>query len=742
MSEERRKKSWVGSALAEPVGPHGPEPAHLRLRLLYEISKLLTSFESVEGTLTAIVETIAQTLDLRSAIFILEGAGSPTSIVWRAPVESEDRLRTARAHARKSYSYLVRSDVDLDGGEVRSLPEGELVKGVSSFILLPLAVDHQPIFGALQFETAASLNEDDLVFVNAVVNQLAVALARQATIDARQSNAEARRAAAELREAQTDAERSWLKTVLDRMPGGVLIAEARGGKLLLANRQAEQIWGGPLTGVDIGTRRKGFRPIDGRRYELAEWPIARSIAKGEIVVDEEIEYLRSDGTRGTLLVSSTPIEVAAGNIVSAVETAHDITDRKRVANSQRFLAEASAVLASSLDYRTTAAALVRLAVPLLGDACFLDEFGEDGEFRRLEVAFAEPKHRELADRLRLLAPKPGSRTPQASALETSPLLIADLADPELQDIGESAEILRAAGFRWRLVVSLLARGKCVGALTLAKTASGGPYSSFDLALAEDIARRASLAIDNARLYEEAQKAIRARDGLIAVVSHDLRTPLATITGAAEILSRREKADDNHQKWIEALKRSANWMRRLIEDLLDIAKIEAGRFSIDAQPCPAAALLDEVFGLMQHLAQQKGLRLDVQAPSRDYDLRCDRPRILQVLSNLIGNAIKFTPKGGAIVVTADADDRKVRFSVRDNGAGIAPDELPHIFERFWQARKTAHMGAGLGLAIAKGIVDSHGGKIWVESQRGKGSTFYFTLPRGGHEERPAPNAPLT
>jgi PAS domain S-box-containing protein len=730
MSEEHSKKSQHPGAL---TGLPGPEPAHLRVRQLYEISKLLTSFESVEGTMTTIVELIAQSLALRSVIFILEGAGARRNIVWRAPSPSEEGLRAAKVHARESYSYLVRPGADLDDGEARLLPSGVAAEGASSFILLPLVVDHHPIFGALQFETAAGLNEDDLVFVNAVVNQLAVALDRQAAIDAKQANAEARQAAAELREAQTDAERSWLKTVLDRMPSGVLIAEAPGGKLLLVNRQAEQIWGGPLTGADIAAHRKGFHPSDGPPYEPAEWPLARSIANGEIVVDEEIEYLRSDGTRGTLLVSSTPIEAPGRGIVSGVATYHDITERKRAAQAQRFLAEASAVLASSLDYRITAAAVVRLAVPLLGDACFLDEVGEDGEVRRLEVAFADPNHHALAHRLRLLAPKPGSQTPQASVLETSPLLIAELADPDMQDIGESAEFLRAAGFRSMLVVSLLARGQRLGALTLARTASGGPYSSLDLALAEDIARRAAVAIDNARLYEDAQNAIRARDGLIAVVSHDLRTPLATIAGVAEILSRSEASDEKRQKWVEALKRSANWMKRLIEDLLDVARIEAGRFSIQKYPCSAGALLSEVFELMQPLAQQKALRLEVQAPHREYDLRCDRPRIMQVLSNLIGNAMKFTPEGGVIVVRVGAGDREVRFSVRDNGSGISADELPHIFERFWQARKTDRAGAGLGLAIAKGIVDAHRGKIWAESEQGKGSTFYFTLPLGGPEE---------
>src|SRR5205807_6212496 len=205
--------------------------------------------------------------------------------------------------------------------------------GSTRFVLLPLVVDHRPIFGALQFETAACLNELDLVFLNAMVNQVAIALDRQAAVEAKQANAEARRAAAEFREAQTEAERSWLKTVLDRLPAGVIIGEAPGGRLLLANRQAEQIWGRPI-GLGAGTAEyreyPGFHPGDGRPYEPEEWPLARSIAKGEVVTEEEIDFLRSDGTRGTMFVSSAPIESPDRRIVSGIATFHDITQRKLV----------------------------------------------------------------------------------------------------------------------------------------------------------------------------------------------------------------------------------------------------------------------------------------------------------------------------------------------------------------------------------------------------------------------------
>lgn len=712
-----------------------------RVRRLYEISKLLTSFENVEETISGIVGLVARTLPLRSAIFIREEIGRSRIIAWLAEEEGPERLRAARSHARASYAYLVRSDVDTKKGDVpvRALPAvgKALAATASSFILLPLVVGRRPIFGALQLEAARRPQELDLVFVNAVVNQIAVALDRLATIEGKQESAEVQRAAAEvkravaeLRAAKTGAERSWLKTVLDRMPSGVIIADGPSGKLLVANRQAEHIWGRPLrlgAGLDESGEYRGWHPEDGRPFEAGEWPLSRSIAKGEIVIDEEIEYVRSDGTRGTMLVSSTPVESPAGTIVSAVATFSDITERKQTEKAQRFLADASGILASSLEYRKTIVAAVHLAVPLLADLCFLDEAGEDGTVRRLEVAFADPAHSGLADRLRMSGPGEGVRTPQARVLESGqPLLLADLADPDRQERAAGTETLRDAGFRSMIVLPLLSHGESFGVLSFARAGAGGGYSPTDLAFAKELARRIAVAIDNARLYQRAQTATRTRDDLIASVSHDLRTPLGTIIATAELLSQIAAPEEKRQRWVEALRRSANWMKRLIDDLVDIARIEAGRFTIEEQTCAVGELLREAIALMQPVAQQKKLRLMGES-ALAVELLCDPNRILRVFSNLIGNAIKFTSEGGAITVRAELAGGEVRFSVTDSGSGIAAQELPHIFERFWQARNTARMGAGLGLAIAEGIVKAHGGKIWADSELGKGSTFFFTLP---------------
>jgi signal transduction histidine kinase len=225
---------------------------------------------------------------------------------------------------------------------------------------------------------------------------------------------------------------------------------------------------------------------------------------------------------------------------------------------------------------------------------------------------------------------------------------------------------------------------------------------------------------------EGRAAAQARDDLLATVSHDLKTPLNVILmtlGSMAGSPREQRA----AKDLENLQRSAQRMDRLIRDLLDSARLEAGGLPMELELVSAARLAEEAFAALLPLAQNKGVQLKSTLVGEMPEVRADTSRIQQVLSNLISNAIKFTPAGGEVVLRAERSGRQVRFAVRDTGPGIAQSELTHLFERFWQAQSTAHLGTGLGLSIARGIVLAHGGRLWVESRLGVGSTFYFTLP---------------
>jgi signal transduction histidine kinase len=232
-----------------------------------------------------------------------------------------------------------------------------------------------------------------------------------------------------------------------------------------------------------------------------------------------------------------------------------------------------------------------------------------------------------------------------------------------------------------------------------------------------------------RLAREAQRAVRSRDDLLATVSHDLRSPLGTIAMAAGML--RRAADGGLEasavaRHTAAIERSVQRMDGLIRDLLDIASIESGHLSVEFEPVRTGDLLHEAIELLESVAIEKGLRLEA-AITADLLAQCDRGRLLQVFGNLVGNAIKFTPAGGSIVIRVERPGHRIRFSVSDTGPGIAPEQLPLVFDRFWKAEETARAGTGLGLAICKGIVEQHGGRIWVESRLGEGTTFFFTIP---------------
>jgi signal transduction histidine kinase len=257
------------------------------------------------------------------------------------------------------------------------------------------------------------------------------------------------------------------------------------------------------------------------------------------------------------------------------------------------------------------------------------------------------------------------------------------------------------------------------------------YSTADLAVAQEVAHRAAMALENARLYRHAQRAIRTRDDFLAIVSHDLRNPLSSILAAAALLMRtlpvsEQGAQDRRRA--EVILLAAQRMLRLIGDLLDVAAIESGRLSMEKRRHAASVLVHDAIEMEQALATQKHLALESELCAGDsLEVLCDRERVLQVFANLIGNAIKFTPEGGTITIRAEPHGDEALFAVTDTGPGIRPDELPHVFDRFWQVAETARLGTGLGLAIAKGFVEALGGRIWAESQVGAGATFFFTLP---------------
>jgi signal transduction histidine kinase len=404
----------------------------------------------------------------------------------------------------------------------------------------------------------------------------------------------------------------------------------------------------------------------------------------------------------------------------------------------RFLADASRVLVASLDYDVTLASVARLAVPEIADMCTIDVIEKDGMFRRVAAGHADPRKEAVTRELATYAPRLEAECcPIAHAVRTrEPVIVADVDDAVLCNLASNEaelRLLRSLEISSFISVPLTARGRTLGAISLLAT-SPRRYANEDLGLVMDLAGPAALAVDNARLFRESErlygeslKASAARDEVLQIVSHDLRNPLNVITVAASLMRQEiTPGEDRRLRQIERIERAAKRMTRLIEDLLDITRIDAGTLPIEPQLLDAAQLINDAREILRPLAAEKGIRLELDPHPSLPSVDGDRDRIIQVFANLIGNAIKFTPRDGAIMLRAEPREREVVFSVRDTGPGILAEHQARIFERFWQARTAVRQGAGLGLAIAKGIVEAHGGRIWVESEVGFGSTFFFTL----------------
>lgn len=400
-----------------------------------------------------------------------------------------------------------------------------------------------------------------------------------------------------------------------------------------------------------------------------------------------------------------------------------------------FLAEASRLLGSSFDYQATMAMLMKLVVPRLADFATFDVIAPDGAVNRLAVAHVvAEKEAFLWDLQRWLhVAGPIMRQLGGPLFDGKPMFLAEVTDAALESLAmdeEHGRLLRQISPRSAMTVPLMAGGKLAGALALYTSESGRQFDANDLALAEELARRASLAVENARLFQAAESATRARDQMLGVVAHDLRNPLGTIRMAAGLLEEVLEAESPARKQLAMVNRAVGRMNRLIGDLLDMKRLENGPLSIEMRPCPAGAVLAEAVDMLRALAGESGVQLMLGELRALPTVMADPNRIQQVLSNLIGNAIKFTPKGGSITVGGAHESEFVRMTVADTGNGIHPEQLPHVFNQFWQGSKTDKRGIGLGLSIAKGIVEAHGGRIWVQSTPGTGTSFHFTIPAVG------------
>jgi PAS domain S-box-containing protein len=447
----------------------------------------------------------------------------------------------------------------------------------------------------------------------------------------------------------------------------------------------------------------------------------------------EHRFLRGDGVYATVLNCCSVVRDQQGRAVRMIGSMTDVTDRKRQVETQKFLARASTVLDESLDADVTLISLARLAVPTLADCCFVDLVDDAGGWHRAAVAHADPAEEILLrDDDRLAQSTDRHHHPVDHVIRSrQSVLIPDIeewAEDGQSHWTEYRQLSLSRGFRSLLIVPLVAHHRELGAIVLAAAGSGRRFGPVDLHVAEDLAHRAALAVEHRKLFQEARDAISAREEVMGVVSHDLRNPLNVIQLTTDFLLEQaeDRRADNVQK-LTLIRRASGRMNQMVQDLMDVSSIEAGRFSLNTVEQDVSAMVKEAEALLRPLAEEKSVSFECRVEENLTVLRIDTHRILRVVSNLVGNAIKFTPGGGKVTLTAERAGDEVRFTVVDTGPGIPPEHLSHVFDRYWQARAGDRRGAGLGLAIAKGIVEAHGGRMWAESPAGRGAVFVFTVP---------------
>ncbi|MET0646229.1 MAG: PAS domain S-box protein [Pyrinomonadaceae bacterium] len=413
----------------------------------------------------------------------------------------------------------------------------------------------------------------------------------------------------------------------------------------------------------------------------------------------------------------------------------DISARKASEERLRFLAEASRVLGSSLDYETTLAGLARLAVVAMADCCLVDLVDGDGRPRRVAAAHADPARQPLVERLRAFPPGPQSagiprvlRTGRPEVFtEVTEETIASLARDE-----EHARLLNELGLKSFITVPLVARGRTIGALTFSSTRATRRYTEADVEYAQEIAARAALAIENARLYARAQEVNRAKDEFLATLSHELRTPLTPILGWTHMIRSGRLGEGEVAQGVRVIEKNSQLLSRLINDLLDMSSILSGKMRIERAPVELGGVVREAAETVRPQADALSVSVEVQTGGlRPAVVSGDRTRLVQVFWNLLHNAVKFSRKGGRVRVRVGGAEGTARVEVEDEGAGIPSEFLPHVFERFRQADMATtrtHGGLGLGLALVKSFVEAHGGSVEAESAGPeRGSRFVVALP---------------
>jgi signal transduction histidine kinase len=488
----------------------------------------------------------------------------------------------------------------------------------------------------------------------------------------------------------------------------------------------------------------------GRREDLVGTHFGFPLVAGETT---EIDLFSRAGPRSAEM---RVVESEWEGWPACIATLRDITERKQgeenarrlireqtgraaaetAAGTLRFLADATTRLSASLDYSTTLDALAHLCLGRIADWAVVYALDDAGKLHRLAVAHCDAEKDHLARELQSIPIDTSAGHPVLDVLRAgNPKVVPAVSDDDLDAMTPNRrerELARLLGVSSFLLVPMIARGHPLGAIALVSSSPERQFSESDVALATDISGRAALAIDNARLYGNAQRANRSKTDFLAVVSHDLRTPLNAIIGYADLLDEGIPValPPESRQSVQRIRTSGRHLMYLLNELLVFARLDGGSERAQISTVDVRTVAREVAAMMQGLADERGLKFRLVLPDTVVVVETDGDKLRQVLLNLVGNAVKYTAHGGVEVEVLPSSPEGVRIAIRDTGRGIAPEHLDQIFEPFWQveqSQRTQGGGTGLGLSVVRRMLDLLGGDIRVESVVGKGSTFTVRIP---------------
>ena len=549
-----------------------------------------------------------------------------------------------------------------------------------------------------------------------------------------------------------EAERRRYQELFELAPNGYLVTDVS-GKIEEANRTAAELLnvesrflvGKPLSVFIDGEERQNF------------YSLLNQLRQVERLQEWEVCLQPRNGRAFDAVLSVTPVRNKEGKLIALRWLLRDITDRKQMEEQRRlltreqaareiaesqgqrsaFLAEASRILASSLDYRTTLTKVAQLAIPIFADWCFIDivennltHFGEP-----IMAASDSQKEALLLELRRRYPLSIDADYGVARVWQTGePELVTQIPDSFLLSIARDTEhlaLLHQFNAKSYIIVPLTTGERKFGTVAFVCAQPKRCYNQSDLAMAVELAQRCAIAIDNARLYQEAQEANRIKDEFLAIVSHELRTPLNAMLGWVSMLRHRNLNAATAARALETIERNAQSQAKLIEDILDISRIIRGKIRLNTHPVHLPLLIDAVIENVRPTAELKAIQIEAILDPEGGPIMGDAERLQQIIWNLLANAIKFTPHRGRIEIRLEQVNSTAQIVVRDTGKGIRSDFLPYIFERFRQADAAttrSHGGLGLGLAIVRHLVEMHNGSVYAASEgEGKGATFTVQLP---------------